>query len=119
VGLSEIGAEQAEEMAAILDEWQETGRVDSPFWLPASAFPRDAYGGLPDELHQLTRRAHGPGGDIGTAMQEALTLARRLETHLHGDLEPYTAEQHRRAVHGLTQRLTTQLQLWDTAKDDP
>jgi hypothetical protein len=118
VGLSEIGEEQAEQVGALLDEWQQAGRVAALSWLPAAAFPRAAYGGLPDELNELGRRTQGPDSDIGAAMKEALALATRLDSHLKGELQPYAAEQHRRAIHGLTQRLTAQLELWDTANED-
>jgi hypothetical protein len=119
VGLSEIGEEQAEELGALLDQWEQSGRVEALSWLPAAAFPRAAYGGLPDEFNELGRRAHGPDSDIGAAMKEALALATRLDSHLNGELQSYAAEQHRRAIHGLTQRLTAQLQLWDTGNEDP
>jgi hypothetical protein len=108
--LHDIGLEQASSLRRLLDQWQRSGRVDAAPPLTAAAFPRAAYRGLPAEL-SLRMQADS---NIQRAMSEALELAEQLGTHLEGDLSPYTAEQHRRAIQGLTARLRAQI-----AMDDP
>jgi hypothetical protein len=107
--LSEIDENDAARLWALIEDWRQTGRVDSVSKLPAAVFPRAAYRGLPAELGRRVQ----PGRDIRRAMSDALELAELLEVHLEGDLRPYTAEQHRRAIEGLTARLKAQINTVD------
>jgi hypothetical protein len=112
--LHDIDEGQADSLRLLLDQWQLTGRVDARSPLTAAAFPRAAYRGLPAELGRRVQ----PGRDIRRAMSDALELAERLGKHLEGDLRPYTAEQHRRAIEGLTARLKAQINMGDAETAD-
>jgi hypothetical protein len=108
--LHDIDEHQADSLRLLLDQWQQSGQVQARSPLTAASFPRAAYRGLPAELAGRAK----PGSSIRRSMSEALELAERLGTHLEGDLRPYTAEQHRRAIEGLTARLKAQLNTGDT-----
>jgi hypothetical protein len=128
VGLREIDQDEADALRDLLEGWQHQGRVHAAAPLTAGAFPRAAFSGLPidttrlemsnrpmgtvlqDSSHWPSRLLLEDRSDVGDAMTDALTLAERLGEYLDGDLRPYTAEQHRRAIQGLTQRLRAQVQ---------
>jgi predicted RNA methylase len=137
VALRDISADEAKSLHDLLDRWQRTGRVNPVSPLEANGIPRLAYAGLPAEVTVRAMRSRSRDGttpidlmdsdfsdpimriefeapnDTGDAMTKALKLAERLSTYLDDELRPYTAEQHRRAIQGLIQRLRAQVHTRD------